>query len=353
MRPTLRISKSKLLDNAKKVVARAGDKGIDITAITKCTTGHIEVAQTFVDGGVKALGDSRLANLKKYQELNHEKWLIRMPMISEAEDAVKYSTISVNSELATVTALNDAAIKLNKKHRILLMIDLGDLREGYIDDNMLFADVEGMLKLKNIEISGIGVNMTCLGTIIPKPETYDRFREIQYKLQQKYDVACEIVSGGNSSSYYMIENNTIPNFITNLRLGEMLLIGREAAYFEEYDYLNHDTFMLETEVIEAKEKPSFPVGEKGRDAFGKEKTFVDIGIRKRIICALGRQDTIPEDLFPLDDKMTLVGASSDHIVMDVSDSDVNYRIGDVVTFRCNYQSALFASTSEYVETIIE
>lgn len=352
MYPVLKIDKTKIFENTKIAVKSAKKFGIDITAITKCTGGQIEVAQAYIDAGVVALGDSRILNLKNYCELDIEKWLIRIPMISEAEETVKYADLSLNSELSVIEALNDAAEKYNKIHKVLLMVDLGDLREGYFNLDELYSDVEKILELKNIQISGIGVNLTCVGTIIPKPETYEKFVIVQNEFSKRYGLDCKVISGGNSSSYYMVENETIPEVINNLRLGELLLFGQEAAYQEQYDYLHHDAFILETEIIELKDKPSFPIGEKGKDAFGEVKTFEDKGVRKRIICAIGKQDTSINDLTPLDEQISIIGASSDHTVLDITECDKEYKVGDIISFRCNYLSTLLLSTSEYVEKII-
>ncbi len=52
-------------------------------------------------------------------------------MKSQAEDVVRYADISLNSELETISALGAEAVKQNKVHNVVLMADLGDLREGF------------------------------------------------------------------------------------------------------------------------------------------------------------------------------------------------------------------------------
>jgi len=175
---------------------------------------------------------------------------------------------------------------------------------------------------------------------------------VKQALEDKYQLSCEIVSGGNSSAWYLVENDTIPNEINNLRLGDVILFGRESAYFHSYDYLHQDAFILDVEIIEIRHKPSFPIGEIGRNAFGNTPVFQDIGIRRRAICGLGRQDTEPEHLFPITPGIKIESYSSDHLILDITDAQENYDIGDIISFRCDYMGALYAATSDYVEKIV-
>ena len=349
MYPVLNIHTNKVFENTQKVLERTKEFNLTVTAITKCLAGNYGLAKAYADAGVNALGDSNINNIKNYESLDIDKWLIRIPAISEAEETVKYTTLSLNSEVAVVEALNAAAEKQDKIHQILVMLDLGDLREGHFYDDTLFYDVEKMLQCKNIEIKGVGTNLTCYGAIIPTLPTYERFARVQDEFLEKFGLKCEIASGGNSSTYYMVEDKTLPDCITNLRLGEILLFGQEAAYQEQYDYLHHDAFILEAEVVEVKEKPSLPVGKPGRDAFGSERTFEDRGVRKRVICALGEQDTSVPDLTPIDKSTIILGGSSNHTLIDVSDSDHDYKVGDIVSFRCNYRATMQCANSKHCE----
>lgn len=349
MYPILRFNKQQILENTQTVVASAAKKGISVTAITKCTGGNREIVETLLAGGVSALGDSRIQNLIKLKDFNCPKWLIRMPMLCETEETVLYSTLSLNSELTTIQALDAAAKKHHKNHEILLMVDLGDLREGYYFEEDLCKDTAEILKLKNITIRGIGVNLSCTGAIVPTVETYERFDALQHLLKKRFDLDCAITSGGASSTYFMVKDNTIPSCINNLRIGELILLGKDTSNNLLYETLHNDNFLLDVEIIEVKNKPSMPIGKIGWDAFGNIPHFEDKGIRRRAICALGKQDTSIDDLTPLDKSIDILGASSDHLVLDVTECQTDYKPGDIITFQCNYVSTLHVSTSEYIE----
>lgn len=348
MYPLLETNLNKIYENTKEAVRRAGAYGIDITAVTKGTGGHPGVAEAFISGGARALGDSRLQNLKDLDWLSAEKWLLRIPALSEAEDVVRHATLSLNSERAVLEALDREAQKQGRVHDALLMIDIGDLREGWFDADAFLRDMEAISKLKNVRIRGLGTNTNCAGAVIPEPDSYRSMERLSAELKNRFGYEDLMVSGGNTGCWYMIENGTIPPVITNLRLGELLLFGTESSYQQSYDFLNHHIFKLKAEIIELKRKPSKPIGKHGKDAFGNEPVFEDKGTRLRAICALGKQDVSIEDIRPEDNRIEIVTASSDHLILDLTDCDRSYSVGDIIPFYTNYVSTLRASTSEYV-----
>jgi len=369
MYPLLKIDKKKILDNTKAIIKRTKKLGVEVTAVTKCTGGNLEIAQAFLDGGATAIGDSRIKNLRNLAILPCEKWLIRVPMPSEVNHTVAYATLSVNSEIKTIRLLNQAAKAQGKTHGILYMLDLGDLREGLFvgDGNPAKAEIESLISasftkldhdleeiitMENIHLRGIATNATCVGATIPTPQTFGAFFKVKAMLEEKYQIPCEIVSGGNSSAYYLVDNETLPAEINNLRLGDVILFGRESAYYHCYDYLHQDAFILDVEILELQDKPTYPVGEIGRNAFGEIPAFADQGIRRRAICGLGRQDTDTDHIFPLVPGLTIVGSSSDHLVVDVSNAETIYQVGDIISLRCDYVGALHAATSSYVDKIV-
>lgn len=346
--PCVEIDLTKLTHNVKTILAMCNKKHIEVAAVTKVFCADRLMAETIIEAGISSVADSRISNLKKLEDLNCEKMLLRIPMISEAYEAVKYSDVSLNSELATIKALSLAAKDLNKTHNIILMVDLGDLREGVLIEDAE-CTVREIVKLDNIKLIGLGTNVTCYGGVIPDKENLGQLIKLKYDLEKIFNLSLPIISGGNSSSFYMVINDTMPEEITQLRIGESIVLGRETAYGMSVPNCHEDVFILKGEIIEMKSKPTVPTGNIGMDAFGNKPVFEDEGIRKRAIIAIGRQDIRVEGLTPMDSDLSIFGASSDHLIVDVTDSKKELMVGDIVDFKMDYGCLLAAMTSPYVE----
>jgi predicted amino acid racemase len=168
-------------------------------------------------------------------------------------------------------------------------------------------------------------------------------------IESTYDIKLNIISGGNSSSIYLLENGQMPERINNLRIGEGVVLGREAAYGDPIQGTHDDAFVLEAQIVELKEKTSMPRGIIGMDAFGGKPVFEDKGKMIRAIVAVGRQDVDHTALFPTDHGIEIIGASSDHMILDLTHANSKYTVGDVVSFKMEYGAMLKLFTSEYIE----
>ena len=350
--PALVMDKSKIRHNTKLLCELASKHGIKIAGVTKVFCALPELAEAMIEGGVYALADSRIENLERLKSLNVPKHLLRIPMLSQASEVVQYADISLNSEIEVIKALNEAAKAQSKVHQIILMVDLGDLREGVWYENAVSLAGE-IMKLQNIKLIGVGTNLTCYGGVIPSNEILSILVEIAEEIEDKYGIKLEIISGGNSSSIHLLQKNQMPARINQIRLGEAIVLGTESAYGKRIDGTYADAFTLVAEIIELKEKPSAPIGEIGLDAFGGKPVFVDKGIIKRAIVAIGRQDVKYDGLTPRDKGIAILGASSDHMILDLTNAENEYKVGDVVEFGVNYGALLGAATSEYVNKIVK
>lgn len=345
--PKLKINLDKIKQNVFTLVELCRENNIKVAGVTKVYCADKNIVDVYLEGGVSYLADSRIQNLKKIDYTDVKKMMLRLPMISEAEEVVRYADISLNSEIDTIRELSKKALEIGKVHQVILMVDLGDLREGYFKEEELMKAVEEVILLEGVDIIGLGTNMTCYGAIIPKQENLDKLMELKDKIESKYSLNLEIISGGNSSAIYMLGKEDLK--INNLRLGESLVLGKESAYGQQIEGTVDDAFILEVEVIETKVKPSLPIGEIGKDAFGKVPEFTDRGDRTRTICAIGQQDVSVDGISLIDSDIILLGASSDHLILDTTDSKKNYRVGDIVQFKLSYGGILSTMTSPYVD----
>ena len=349
-RATVTIDLRKLQNNVHRVIEALGPD-VDVVTVTKATAGSPEVARAMLRGGASALADSRLENIAAMRAAGVEAtfWLLRAPTLALAAETVRLADVSLASELASVGALDEAARAAGTKHLIVAMVDLGDLREGMMPDELpSFLDV--VAQMSGIEIAGIGTNLACYGGIEPDADNLGRLAELAAKAQARLGRPL-IVSGGNSSSIEFAVRTGMPAAVNNLRVGESILLGVSVLTREPILNLHRDVFRVSAPVIECKVKPSMPIGTITQDAFGAAPEFEDLGLRRRAICAIGRQDAPPTGLAPVDPHIEVLGASSDHLILDVEGLAEPPAIGDAIEFVPNYAGLVGLFTSRYVRKV--
>ncbi|MGM0472064.1 MAG: alanine/ornithine racemase family PLP-dependent enzyme [Bacillota bacterium] len=349
--PHLKIDLAKVEANTKYVVDLAAQAGIEIMGVTKAVTANLAVARAMLAGGVSGLADSRLENLEHLRNglelTNHPLMLLRIPMLSEVEEVVLLAEISLNSELKVIKALNQAALQLGVKHEIILMVDLGDRREGAMVSQVLPL-VREIDKLTAIKLRGLGTNFACFGGVLPTTENMELLANLQQEIREHFNLDLTVISGGNSSSLPRLKKQGLPAHITELRVGETILLGSNVVTGESFFGTKQDAFLLGAEIIELKSKPAQPAGPRGPNAFGEETTIHQQGLRQRAILGIGRQDIAVGGITPILSGVELVGGSSDHLIIDVTESKRKLEVGDTIYFRLDYGGLLRAMTSEYV-----
>ncbi len=347
--PSVRIDLGKLHDNARIVTALCARYGIRTAGVVKCCCGSPEVARVLENAGCDQIADSRIENIRKLREagIRSELWLLRLPQKSEIRETVNCADLSLNSEADILQALSEEAVRQNKLHKVLLMIDLGDRREG-----VLPGDAVGLArfvtKLPGLVLSGIGTNLTCFGGIVPDEHNMQILAAAARQIRRELNVRLPVVSAGNSSSLEWMQSGRMPEEVNHLRLGESILLGKEACSGHRIPGTHDDVFTLQAEVIESAVKPSRTEGEAHLDAFGRRPQITDRGNRRRIILGIGREDIVPEGLSPETPGLLILGASSDHLIADAETLKSVPRPGDILSFRMNYPALLRAMTSEYV-----
>jgi predicted amino acid racemase len=344
--PRIEINLAKIAHNAKKLKELYSSKGISVIGVTKVVCGDPRIVDVLIKSGINTLADSRIANIRRMRKagIQAQFVLLRTPIPSQAKSVVKYANISLNSELSIVKSLSKFAVKNNTTHKIILMVELGDLREGLMPSD-LEDIVREVVELEGIELSGIGTNLACFGGIKPDEKKMGYLSSLAREVEERFGLTLEFVSGGNSANYNWFMTTEDVGRINNLRLGESIYLGRETLYRKPIPGLFTDAFTLVAEVIESKIKPSVPYGEVCQDAFGNIPEFQDRGQIRRAILGVGLQDVLVSGLTPRT-AINILGASSDHIIVDAKEIDLN--VGNEVDFSLNYGALLSAMTSPYV-----
>lgn len=347
--PRLEIDLEAIRDNTKVLVDRLAPRGIRVTGVTKAGLGSPGLARALLCGGAAGLGDSRVENLGRLRaaEIDSALTLIRTPMLSQVRSVVRHADTSMNTEGVVLDGLSAAAVEQDTIHAVVIMVELGDLREGVPS-----ADVVALARFvgrrKGLSLVGLGTNLACQCGVVPDQEKMDELSVLAEQVEAACSVGLSIVSGGNSANLDWALTTHDVGRINDLRLGESILLGTEPLHRRPIDGLRTDAFTLVAEIIEVRVKPAQPWGELAQNAFGTQASRRGTGAVRQAIVSLGRQDVEPDGL-RLPDGVALLGMSSDHLVLDIGDAGGS--VGDEMRFGVDYGALLRAMTSPFVTKV--
>ena len=339
--PRLVIDIPKIVHNLQSIQKLCGRWGVALTGVVKGVAGDFKIVEALVDAGLEELGDSRIENLERYSVFPKvNRVLLRLPGINDLERVVRSADISLNAEMDTIGAIE----RLGVRHRVFLMVDLGDRREGILERDLLEM-ARFCQGLKHTALVGVGANFSCFAGGKPAPEKLAALVSIAKLLKEEFHLPVRYISGGNSSSLPMLYSGGLVSGINHLRIGEGILLGRETLEGRPLPGLFQDAFIVEAEVLQSQWKPGRADGEIGRDAFGRKPEIPEVGEGFRLLLNLGQQDTPLSGLTPLEPGVQFLGGSSDYLVLA---SEKKIRVGSILRFTPNYWGLLALMTSPYV-----
>ncbi|MBN1146751.1 MAG: alanine/ornithine racemase family PLP-dependent enzyme [Anaerolineales bacterium] len=351
--PRLEIYTDRIETNARAVIKLCRAHGAKVACVTKVMSAHPAILHALENAGADMIADSRILNMQSIANtgLDLPTLLLRTPAPSRATDVVRCADYSLNSSVQTIELLSQAAQMLRRTHKVIIMVDVGDLREGVWPDRVVPV-VQAVSKLPCIEIVGLGTNLACYGGVIPTSENMQMLVDIRDACRKATGLPLDLLSGGNSANLPLLASGGMPKEINHFRIGEAITLGRNVLDRSPWPGTRQDTIRVVAEVVEVERKPSVPIGERAQDAFGGHLEFVDRGIRKRAICNIGRQDVAVDGVTPEDKGIIVLGGSSDHLVLDVEEAEHDVKLGDEIGFFPSYGSLLAATTSPYVQKVV-
>ena len=352
MYPCVECNKGKLLENIAVVARMMHRDHKTMCAVVKGFSADDSVMRILEESECDWLASSRIEDLTKLNT-KKKRLLIRLSQPCEVKEVVASAEVSFESECKTIQLLQAEAKKQDKTHGIILAIDMGDLREGIFFRNAAEIDEAAALVLQspNLNLLGVGTNLGCFGGVITDAENMQGLIDVASHIEQKFSVKLPYISGMSTAAMEMIENKTMPQQVNHGRFGEAWLLGFDSVDDRRLHYLHDDAFLFKAQIIEIKEKPSQPIGTIGGNAYGRHVEYKNEGMMKRALLAFGTQDVEYEYLVPLDKNIELIGASSDHTIVNLHGSG-DYEVGDVLTFKLKYHALLHLYTSKYVKKYI-
>jgi predicted amino acid racemase len=347
------LNRKKLQHNYQVLNAQFDKKHIEWAVVTKLLCGVELYLKEVLELGIKEVCDARISNLRKIKELRPDLQTvyIKPPAKRAIKEVIRYADASFNTELETIKLLSKEAQRQDKLHKIIIMIELGDLREGVMGAELMdfYGDI---FELPNIKVTGIGSNLNCLHGVMPSADKLIQLSLYKQLIEAKFNVEIPWVTGGTTVVIPLIAMHQLPAGINHFRVGEALYFGADLVNGGTLPNMHHDVFKLYAEIIEITEKPKVPTGQMEANPSGE--TFqineADLGKKShRAILDLGLLDINSDYLLPKDTSMEFVGASSDMLVVDIDNNEQNYKVGDLLEFDLKYMGALRLLNSDYIE----
>ncbi len=341
----LEVDLEKIESNARELVERTAARGISITGVTKAMLGLPELGRVLFESGVHMVGDSRIESIERMRQdgIDGPMLLLRSPASSQVDRVIRSGVTSANTELDVLTLLAAAGRAAGLIHDVMLMVELGDLREGILPAD-LNETVRQVLGLKGLRLTGIGTNLACRSGVAPSDQNMNQLCSLVDTVEATFGIEIVTVSGGNSANITWALGGTDTGRVNDLRIGEAILLGREPLDRQPIAGLHTDAVCLIAEVIESKRKPTRPWGRLGQNAFGTSGAVIDRGDVWQTILAVGRSDTEPEQLAP-PAGVQVLGASSDHLITETTS---RRSPGEEIRFTPGYAALLRSTTSPFV-----
>lgn len=336
----LQIRLDQIRDNILKLDAFLHARGLTWTLVLKVLGGDEASWKPLLDGlptqALRGLADSRLEHLEtfKAERPGWTTWQIRPPSLHNADRIVRSVDISLNSSLRTLRALNEAAGRAGRRHDVVLMLELGENREGFPPEILREAWPE-ILALRHLRPLGLGANLGCLYGVEPTAEKLAPLAELRDELEAAGDLRLPLLSGGSSINLPLIASGRAPAAINHYRLGEAVFFGTSPYDNQPFLDLHTENFLYSATVLEVHDKDPAPVGRLVPSAVGTTLERPDVtpeGVQALV--DFGLVDTDPAHLTPLDARLRLVGSTSDMTLL--YDPEGRLRVGDRVLFRPSY-----------------
>ena len=191
----IELYKDKLSHNYHFLDSLFASHAKDWGVVTKLLCGNKVFLKEVLDLGAREILDSRISNLKAIKSVNPgvQTVYIKPPAKRVIKSLVKYADVSFNTEYETIRMISEEAQKQGMVHKIIIMVEMGDLREGVMGENLVDF-YSRVFKLPNIEVIGLGTNLNCLSGVMPSHDKLIQLslykQLIEAKFQKKITRFC-------------------------------------------------------------------------------------------------------------------------------------------------------------------
>ena len=340
-------------ENLKIIGGWMREHGASWTVVTKVLCGHADTLRALQALGVRSMGDSRLENLRAIERIvpDFESWYLRIPDLTSVSEVVRLTDVSLNSEIRIIEALNEEARRLGQVHGVVIMIELGDLREGILPGSLIDF-YKYVFELSHIEVKGIGANLGCLAGAVPTVDQFMQLALYRELLELKFEHPLPLISAGSSAVLPLLTSGQLPKAINHFRIGEAIFLGNDLINGGLLPGLRGDAVVLEAEIAEIKEKSLVSLAETTSitpfiSEVSDDRTPGQRGYRALV--SVGNLDTEISGLSPIKERYSIAGASSDITVVNIGEDADGLKVGDTIRFRPNYAAFLRLMSGRYIQ----
>lgn len=352
----VKLYRDRLRTNYEVLTQLFADRDVEWGVVTKLLCGDETFLNEVIGLGAVEIHDSRISNLKTVKEIapHVQTVYIKPPPKRSIKAVIQYADVSFNTEYETMRLLSEEAVRQGRQHKVIIMIEMGDLREGVLGDRIVDF-YSSVFELPNLDIVGLGTNLNCLHGIMPSQDKLIQLSLYKQLIEAKFGRKIPWASGGTSVTVPLLKKGMCPAGINHFRIGEMLFFGRDLFTHETVDGMHDDVLTLHAEIIELYEKPRVPVGQLAENPSGDVFHINEDDYGKtayRAILDIGLLDVNPDYMIPTDDRIQVSGASSDMLVLDLGEENQGYHNGDLVSFKLRYMGALSVMNSNYIGKVV-
>ncbi len=339
--PELCVDTDAIGTNTEVVAAMLRRHHLDLVAVTKGCLGEPKVASVMLSGGAVALADTRDLNLRRLRSAlpGAELHRIHLPSLTqpfEPGDVTYLSSRAGANAVASIAAEHSLRSEGRSqtsagRRKVMVAVETGDEREGAPMEDLseLATAVDGDPRL---ELVGVATNYACLRG---KPEGIRESVEavVRAALELRAaGLAVPRVSGGNSSLLWLLmQGETLPPEVTELRCGEALLLGQESLHYQPLPGCRRDACVIRAEIVEQYTRPT------------------SHGAARRLILGIGWQDLASGKVKFTRPGLSEIGRSADYLVVEAEPACGRTLEGDIIDMIPSYEALVAAWTSPYVD----
>lgn len=348
--PQLCIRKQALAHNLALVRQCAAAWGATWLPVVKMVASYPPVMRFLRENGICRVGIADIDEHLCFGEnpVCEQAYINIAPALRAAEVVTRFERSAV-SGLDGLQALEDAAARLGKVHSVLVMLDLGDGREGIPCGREFdrFLEAVRAKRFVHIRFAGLGATLGCLMGLCPDFESMEQIFAAMRKIRGLISVPDPTVSlGGTIFWNWFAEHHgavrekmrDMPGWNIELRMGDPLFVGFDMYRNEPLlgGAFRQDVFELQAQVLEVQTKYPKKNGTYVSNGHGEQVNAIAFKAREQALVDCGSLHTDTADIMPYLAGARLINYSGNYTILDVTECGAPPRPGDMIGFRPGY-----------------